>query len=50
MHLNSCKITCKNIIFQDNVNFDTYTMRDHLIKCKLIQNNLSLPARGGGYI
>ena len=31
IHLNSCKITCKNIIFQDNVNFDTYTMRDHLI-------------------
>ena len=25
--------SCKNIIFQDNVNFDTYTMRDHLIKC-----------------
>ena len=21
------------MIFQDNVNFDTYTMRDHLIKC-----------------
>ena len=33
IRLNSCKITCKNIIFQDNVNFDTYTMRDHLIKC-----------------
>ena len=25
--------SCKNIIFQDNVNFDTYTMHDHLIKC-----------------
>jgi hypothetical protein len=23
--LNSCKITCINIIFQDNMNFDTYT-------------------------
>ena len=33
IRLNSCKITCKNIIFQDNVNFDTYTIRDHLIKC-----------------
>ena len=33
IHLNSFKITCKNIIFQDNVNFDIYTMRDHLIKC-----------------
>jgi hypothetical protein len=31
--LNCCKITCKIIIFQDNVNFDTYTMRDHLIRC-----------------
>jgi Ulp1 family protease len=31
-----------NFIGRDNVNFDTYTMRDHLIKCKLIQNNLSL--------
>jgi hypothetical protein len=33
IRLNSCKITCKNIIFQDNVNFDTYNMHDHLIKC-----------------
>jgi uncharacterized protein YwqG len=39
MVLTSHKITCKNMIFQDNVNFDTYTMRDHLIKCKLIQNS-----------
>jgi Ulp1 family protease len=31
-----------NFIGRDNVNFDTYTMHDHLIKCKLIQNNLSL--------
>ena len=33
IRLISCKITCKNILFQDNVNFDTCTMRDHLIKC-----------------
>jgi hypothetical protein len=35
IRLNSCKITCKNIIFQDNVNFDTYTVRDHLIPLNL---------------
>jgi hypothetical protein len=31
--VHTCVFCFNNFIGRDNVNFDTYTMRDHLIKC-----------------